>query len=65
MSAKKAFTITWTGLLLTVPWWFFKDGDAFFGLPPWAAYAVIGAVLYSFLLAFVLQKYWRTDSHEK
>jgi|TARA_B100002003_G_scaffold8762_1_gene7713 hypothetical protein len=48
-------------LILTVPWWFFEYSDTIIlGLPDWAFYAVIMAILYSIVISYILGKFWKT-----
>jgi len=60
MSPGRAFLISITALILTVPWWFFDYSGRVLGLPDWAFYAVFSAIIYSFVIGYILEKYWQT-----
>ena len=64
MSAKKSLIISWFVLFLTVPWWFNGLASKWFNLPDWGLYAMITAIFYSLLLAFIIQKVWKTQDNE-
>jgi hypothetical protein len=63
MSTKKILII-WIALFLTVPWWFHGLSNKWLNLPDWGLYAMIAAIIYSILLAFMIQKYWKTEEDE-
>ncbi|HCI15222.1 MAG TPA: hypothetical protein DE027_00150 [Candidatus Marinimicrobia bacterium] len=61
MSRNSLFFISIIVLILTVPWWFFEYSDTIIlGLPDWAFYAVIMAILYSIVISYILGKFWKT-----
>ncbi len=61
MSRNSLFFISIIVLILTVPWWFFEYSDTIIlGLPDWAFYAVIMAILYSIVISYILGKFWET-----
>ncbi len=61
MSRNSLFFISIMVLILTVPWWFFEYSDTIIlGLPDWAFYAVIMAILYSIVISYILGKFWET-----
>ena len=61
MSRNCVFFISIIVLILTVPWWFFDYSDTIIlGLPDWAFYAVFMAILYSIVIAYILEKFWKT-----
>ncbi len=61
MSRNSLFFISIIVLILTVPWWFFDYSDTIIlGLPDWAFYAVIMAILYSIVISYILGKFWKT-----
>ena len=64
MTLKKAFIISWSALILTIPWWFSDISGEWFGLPAWACYATVSAIIYSIILFFVIQKSWHPDNNE-
>lgn len=61
MIPKKVLFIIWLALGSTVPWWFVDASTRWFGLPAWVAYAVMSAIIYSCLLGWVIQKYWKPE----
>ena len=64
MYKAKVFIIVFTTLVLTVPWWFFNKSDAIFGLPSWALYSIITAIVFSVVLSAVIQIYWPKENDE-
>ena len=61
MSRNSLFFISIMVLILTVPWWFFEYSDTIIlGLPDWAFYAVIMAILYSIVISYIVGKFWKT-----
>ena len=64
MSTKKSLIVSWFVLFLTVPWWFNELAHTWFNLPDWGLYAMITAIFYSLLLAFIIQKVWETQDNE-
>ncbi len=61
MSRNSLFFISIIVLILTVPWWFFEYSDTIIlGLPDWAFYAVIMAILYSIVISYIVGKFWKT-----
>jgi len=60
----KVFIIVFTALVLTVPWWFFEKSDAILGLPAWALYSIITAIVFSVVLSAVIQIYWPKENDE-
>ncbi len=61
MSRRRAFLVSITALILTVPWWFFDPSSITFGLPNWSLYAILMAGVYSAVLAYILEKYWQVQ----
>ena len=52
-------------LVLTVPWFFSEGNIRLAGMPTWALYAVVAAVVYSIILFIVIEKTWpKDDSRE-
>ena len=52
-------------LVLTVPWFFSEGNIRLVGMPTWALYAVVAAVVYSIILFVVIEKTWpKDDSRE-
>ena len=52
-------------LVLTVPWFFSEGNIRLAGMPTWALYAVVAAVVYSIILSVVIEKTWpKDDSRE-
>ena len=64
MYKAKVFIIVFTTLVLTVPWWFFDKSEAVLGIPPWALYSIITAIVFSVVLSVVLQVYWPKENDE-
>ena len=64
MTLKKAFITSCSALILTIPWWFSDVSEKWFGLPAWACYAIVSAIIYSIILFFVIQKSWHPDNNE-
>ncbi len=62
---KKVLLIIWLALCCTVPWWFLDSDSLWFGFPAWVTYAIISAIIYSCLLGFIIQKYWKTKDNAK
>ena len=52
-------------LVLTVPWFFPKGNLRLAGMPTWALYAVVAAVVYSIILFVVIEKTWPKDDNSK
>ena len=48
-------------LVLTVPWFFSEGNIRLVGMPTWALYAVVAAVVYSIILFIVIEKTWPND----
>ena len=52
-------------LVLTVPWFFSEGNIRLAGMPTWALYAVVAAVVYSIILFIVIENTWpKDDSRE-
>ena len=52
-------------LVLTVPWWFSGgDAPAVFGLPGWAAFAVVMSFAYACAISWQLRAQWRKEDGE-
>ena len=64
MYKTKVFIIVFTTLVLTVPWWFFDKSDTILGLPAWALYSIITAIVFSVVLSAVIQIYWPKENDE-
>ena len=64
MYKAKVFIIVFTALVLTVPWWFFDKSDTILGLPAWALYSIITAIVFSVVLSAVIQIYWPKENDE-
>ena len=64
MYKAKVFIIVFTTLILTVPWWFFDKSDTILGLPAWALYSIITAIVFSVVLSAVIQIYWPKENDE-
>ena len=64
MYKAKVFIIVFTTLVLTVPWWFFDKSDTILGLPAWALYSIITAIVFSVVLSAVIQIYWPKENDE-
>ena len=65
MSTKKSLIVSWIVLFLTVPWWFSTVSNKWFGLPDWGLYAMVAAIIYSLLLAIIIQKFWEISDNEE
>ena len=52
-------------LVLTVPWFFSEGNIRLAGMPIWALYAVVVAVVYSIILSVVIEKTWPKDDNSK
>ena len=52
-------------LVLTVPWFFSEGNIRLAGMPTWALYAVVAAVVYSIILFVVIEKTWPKDDNSK
>ena len=52
-------------LVLTVPWFFSEGNIRLAGIPTWALYAVVAAVVYSIILFVVIEKTWPKDDNSK
>ena len=52
-------------LVLTVPWFFSEGKTRIVGMPIWALYAVVAAVVYSIILSVVIEKTWPKDDNSK
>ena len=50
-------------LVLTVPWFFSEGNIRLAGMPTWALYAVVAAVVYSIILSVVIEKTWPKDDN--
>ena len=52
-------------LVLTVPWFFSEGNIMLAGMPTWALYAVVAAVVYSIILSVVIEKTWPNDDNSE
>ena len=52
-------------LVLTVPWFFSEGNIRLAGMPTWAFYAVVAAVVYSIILSVVIEKTWPNDDNSE
>ena len=52
-------------LVLTVPWFFSEGNIRLAGMPTWALYAVVAAVVYSTILSVVIEKTWPNDDNSE
>jgi len=52
-------------LVLTVPWFFSEGNIRLAGMPTWALYAVVAAVVYSIILSVVIEKTWPNDDNSE
>ena len=52
-------------LVLTVPWFFSEGNTRLVGMPTWALYAVVAAVVYSIILSVVIEKTWPNDDNSE
>jgi len=52
-------------LVLTVPWFFSEGNTRLAGMPTWALYAVVAAVVYSIILSVIIEKTWPKDDKSK
>ena len=52
-------------LVLTVPWFFSEGNTRLVGMPIWALYAVVAAVVYSIILSVVIEKTWPNDDNSE
>ena len=64
MNTKKLLIFSWVALFLTVPWWFNNISNKWLNLPVWGLYSMITAIIYSLLLAVIIQKIWKTSDNE-
>ena len=65
MSFSRNILLILIALVLTVPWFFSEGNTKLLGMPIWALYAVVAAVVYSIILFIVIEKTWpKDDSRE-
>ena len=65
MSFSRNILLSLIALVLTVPWFFSEGNTRLVGMPTWALYAVVAAVVYSIILFIVIEKTWpKDDSRE-
>ena len=65
MSFSRNMLLSLIALVLTVPWFFSEANIRLVGMPTWALYAVVAAVVYSIILFIVIEKTWpKDDSRE-
>ena len=65
MSFSRNILLSLIALVLTVPWFFSEANIRLVGMPTWALYAVVAAVVYSIILFIVIEKTWpKDDSRE-
>lgn len=56
---RKLFLIEFGLLVLTVPWFFTSEkSELIFGFPIWAFYSLIVSIIFAFVTAFIIGKYW-------
>ena len=65
MSFSRNILLSLIALVLTVPWFLSEGNIRLVGMPTWALYAVVAAVVYSIILSVVIEKTWpKDDSRE-
>ena len=65
MNSIKILIVSWVALFLTVPWWFNNISNKWLNLPNWGLYAMVAAIIYSLLLAIIIQKFWKISDNEE
>ena len=61
MSFSQNILLSLIALVLTVPWFFSEGNIRLVGMPTWALYAVVAAVVYSIILFIFIEKTWPKD----
>ena len=65
MKFDRIIILSWVILIFTVPWVFFENESKLMGLPNWAFYAIIAAVVYSIILFVVIEKTWPREGDDE
>ena len=65
MSFSRNILLSLIALVLTVPWFFSEGNIRLAGMPTWALYAVVAAVVYSIILSVVIEKTWPNDDNSE
>ena len=65
MSFSRNIPLSLIALVLTVPWFFSEGNIRLAGMPTWALYAVVAAVVYSIILSVVIEKTWPNDDNSE
>ena len=65
MKFDRIIILSWVILTFTVPWVFFENESKLMGLPNWAFYAIIAAVVYSIILFVVIEKTWPREGDDE
>ena len=65
MSFSRNILLSLIALVLTVPWFFSEGNIRLVGMPTWALYAVVAAVVYSIILSVVIEKTWPNDDNSE
>ena len=65
MSFSRNMLLSLITLVLTVPWFFSEGNIRLVGMPTWALYAVVAAVVYSIILSVVIEKTWPNDDNSE
>ena len=65
MSFSQNILLSLIALVLTVPWFFSEGNTRLVGMPTWALYAVVAAVVYSIILSVVIEKTWPNDDNSE
>ena len=65
MSFRRNLLLSLIALVLTVPWFFSEENIRLVGMPAWALYAVVAAVVYSIILSVVIEKTWPNDDNSE
>ena len=65
MKFDRIIILSWVILTFTVPWVFFENESELMGLPNWALYAIIAAVVYSIILFVVIEKTWPREGDDE
>ena len=65
MSFSRNMLLSLIALVLTVPWFFSEGNIRLVGMPTWALYAVVAAVVYSIILSVIIEKTWPKDDKSK
>ena len=65
MKFDRIIILSWVILTFTVPWVFFENESKLMGLPNWALYEIIAAVVYSIILFVVIEKTWPREGDDE